>query len=32
MLVTEIVPRWILRGVFNLTSGEFRRERAERAA
>jgi short-subunit dehydrogenase len=32
MLVTEIVPRWILRGVFNLTSGEFRRERAERSS
>jgi hypothetical protein len=26
----ESFPRWILRGVFNLTSGQFRRERAER--
>jgi uncharacterized protein len=32
MLIAEGVPRWILRIVFNLTSGPFRRERAERAA
>jgi short-subunit dehydrogenase len=30
MLFMESFPRWILRGVFNLTSGQFRRERAER--
>jgi short-subunit dehydrogenase len=31
MLIAESVPRWLLRGVFNLGSGQFRRERAERA-
>jgi short-subunit dehydrogenase len=31
ILLTESTPRWVLRGVFNLTSGSFRRERAERA-
>jgi short-subunit dehydrogenase len=30
ILIMESFPRWILRGVFNLTSGQFRRERAER--
>jgi short-subunit dehydrogenase len=30
MLVSESTPRWILRLVFNLMSGRFRRERAER--
>lgn len=30
MLFMESFPRWILRCVFNLTSGQFRRERAER--
>jgi short-subunit dehydrogenase len=28
MLLTESTPRWILRLVFNLASGDFRRERA----
>jgi short-subunit dehydrogenase len=32
MLLAESTPRWILRLVYNLTSGSFRRERAERAA
>lgn len=27
MLLAESTPRWILRGVFNLMSGQFRRER-----
>ena len=27
MLLAESTPRWILRLVFNLTSGDFRRER-----
>jgi short-subunit dehydrogenase len=30
ILFMESFPRWLLRGVFNLSSGEFRRERAER--
>jgi len=30
MLLAESTPRWILRGVYNLMSGQFRRERAER--
>jgi short-subunit dehydrogenase len=32
MLFAEITPRWLLRGIFNLGSGQFRRERAERKA
>ena len=28
MLIAESVPRWMLRFMFNLTSGQFRRERA----
>jgi hypothetical protein len=28
MLLAESTPRWILRIVFNLMSGDFRRERA----
>jgi short-subunit dehydrogenase len=31
ILAAESCPRWILRGFFNLGSGSFRRERAERA-
>ncbi len=31
MLAAESVPRFLLRGVFNLMSGSFRRERAEHA-
>jgi uncharacterized protein len=30
MLLAESTPRWILRLVFNLSSGDFRRERAEK--
>jgi short-subunit dehydrogenase len=30
ILFMESFPRWLLRGVFNLSSGEYRRERAER--
>ncbi len=30
MLLAESTPRWILRLVFNLTSGDFRKERANR--
>ena len=30
MLLAESTPRWILRLVFNLTSGDFRRERAKK--
>jgi short-subunit dehydrogenase len=32
MLLAESTPRWILRLVFNLMSGQFRRERAAQAA
>jgi hypothetical protein len=31
ILVAESAPRWLVRGVYNLSSGQFRRERAERA-
>jgi short-subunit dehydrogenase len=31
MLLAESTPRWILRLVFNLMSGDFRKERAQRA-
>ena len=30
MLLAESTPRWILRGVFDLMSGQFRRERASK--
>ncbi len=30
MLMAESTPRWILRPIFNLASGDFRRERQER--
>ncbi len=30
MLLAESTPRWILRLVFNLTSGDYRKERAAR--
>jgi short-subunit dehydrogenase len=32
MLMAESTPRWILRPIFNLFSGDFRRERQERGA
>ena len=30
MLLAESMPRWILRLIFNLTSGDYRKERADR--
>jgi short-subunit dehydrogenase len=32
MLLAESMPRWILRPIFNLFSGDFRRERQDRGA
>ena len=32
MLMAESTPRWLLRFIFNFTSGGFRKERAERSA